>query len=107
MIAWFYENAKTHMLKHSRMYSSFQLDIGSEDFKQVFVTHRNAVTTAMKKTLQTIGCYGRKKEEMLREDVGRNLTLSLHSSFSVNIETVNALHCCKQRVEEQWCCRTA
>ena len=46
MTAWLYEYAKKHMEKHSRMYSSYQIDIGSEAFKQAFIRHRNAVKTA-------------------------------------------------------------
>ena len=51
MTAWLYEYAKKHMSKHSRVYSAFQLDIGAGAFKQAFVTHRNAVTTAVKREL--------------------------------------------------------
>ena len=50
MTAWLYEFAKKHMSKHSRVYSAFQLDIGAGAFKLAFVTHRNAVTTAVKRT---------------------------------------------------------
>ena len=38
----------------------------------------------------------------------RNVTLLLHNSFCPNRETsVDPLPCCKQRVEEQKCWRTA
>ena len=47
LTAWLYESAKTHMSKHSRVYSWYQIDIGLEAFKRAFVTHRNAVTTAV------------------------------------------------------------
>ena len=50
MTAWLYEYAKKHMSKHSRVYSAYQLNIGSGAFKRAFVTHRNAVTTAVKRT---------------------------------------------------------
>ena len=43
----------------SRVYSSYQMDIGSEAFKRAFVKHRNAVTTAVKRTSKTNGCDGR------------------------------------------------
>ena len=49
MTAWLYEYAKKHMSKHGRVYSGYQLDIGAGAFKRIFVTHRNAVTTAVKK----------------------------------------------------------
>ena len=48
MTAWLYEYAKKHMSKHGRVYSGYQLDIGARAFKRAFVTHRNAVTTAVK-----------------------------------------------------------
>ena len=67
-----------HMLKHSRLYSSFQLDIGSEVFKRAFVAHRNAVTTAVKRILKRIDCDGKEREVMLKEDLERNVALRLH-----------------------------
>ena len=90
------------------MYSAYQLNIGAGAFKQVFVTHRKAVTTSVKKTSRTIECNGREKEEMLKEDLERNLTLCLHDSFCRNRESnVDPLPGCKQRVEEQKWWRTA
>ena len=51
---------------------------------------------------------GREKEEMLKEDLERNVTLCLHNSFCRNRESnVDPLPCCKQRVEKQKCWRTA
>ena len=37
-----------HMSKHSRVCSWHRMDIGSGTFKRAFVTHRIAVTTAVK-----------------------------------------------------------
>ena len=108
MTAWLYEYAKKHTLKHSRVYSAYQLDIGAEAFKRAFVTHRNTVTTAVKRTSRTSECDGREKEEMLKEDLERNVTMCLHNSFCRNRDSnVDTLLCCKQRVEEQKCWRTA
>ena len=108
MNAWLYEYAKKHMSKHSRVYSAYQLDIGSGTFKRAFATHRNAVSTAVKRMSRTSDCDGREREEMLKEDLERNVTLCLHNSFCRNIETnEDLLPCCKQRVEEQKCWRTA
>ena len=45
MTACLYEYAKKHMSKHSRVYSSFQLDIGPEAFKRDFATHQFALIT--------------------------------------------------------------
>ena len=82
----------------------YQLDIGAEAFKRVFVTHRNAVTTSVKRNSRTNERNGREKEEMLKEYLERNVTLCLHNSICRNRESnVDPLPCCKQRVEEQKC----
>ena len=108
MTAWLYEYAKKHMSKHGRVYSEYQLDIGAGAFKRALVTHRNAVTTAVKRISRTSERSGKKKAEMLKEDLERNVTLCLHNSFCRNRESnVDPLPCCKQRVEEQKCWRTA
>ena len=60
------------------------------------------------RTSRTSESNGREKEEMLKKDLERNITLCLHNSFCRNRESnVDPLPCCKQRVEEQKCCRTA
>ena len=108
MTAWLYEYAKKHMSKHGRVYSEYQLDIGAGAFKRSLVTHRNAVTTAVKRISRTSERSGNEKAEMLKEDLERNVTLCLHNSFCRNRESnVDPLPCCKQRVEEQKCWRTA
>ena len=72
------------------------------------MTHRNAVTTIVKRISRTSERSGKEKEEMLREDLERNVTLCLHNSFWRNRESnVDPLPFCKQRVEEQKCWRTA
>ena len=73
MTAWLYEYAKMHMSKHSRVYSAYQLDIGAGAFKRAFVTQRNAVTTAVKRTSKTMDCDGTEREEMLKEDLETNV----------------------------------
>ena len=104
LTAWLYEYAKKHMLKHGRVYSTYQLDIGAGGFKRAFVTHRNAVTTAVKRISRMSERDGREKEEILKEGLKRNVTLCLHSSFYRNRESnVDPLPCCKQWVEEQKC----
>ena len=108
MTAWLYDYAKKHMSKHDRVYSGYQLDIGAGAFKRAFVTHRNAVTTAGMRISRTSERSEKEKEEMLKEDLERNLTLCLHNSFCRNRESnVIPIPCCKQRVEEQKCWRTA
>ena len=68
------------------------------------LANRNAVTTAVKRISKKSECDGIEKEEMLKEDLERNVTLCLHNSFCRNRESKP---CCKQRVEEQKCWRTA
>ena len=75
------------MSKHDRVNSGFQLDIGVGAFKRAFVTHRNAVTTAVKRIARTSERSGKEKEEMLKEDLERNVTLCLHNSFCRNRES--------------------
>ena len=84
MTSWLYEYAKKHMSKQSRVYSAYQLDIGAGAFKRTFVTHRNAVTTAVERTSRTSECGGRGREEMLKEGLERNVTLCLHNIFGRN-----------------------
>ena len=72
------------------------------------MTHWNAVITAVKRIYRTSDCNGREKEEVFKEVLERNVTLCLHNSFCRNRESnVDPLPCCKQRVEEQKCWRTA
>ena len=59
MTAWLYEYAKKHMSKHIRVYSAYQLDSVAGAFKRAFVIHRNAVTTAVKRTSRTSEYYRR------------------------------------------------
>ena len=79
------------MSKHSRVYSAYQLEIGAGAFKRAFLTHRNAVTTAVKRTSRTSEFDGREKEEMLKEDLEINVTLCLLNSFCRNIEKLTLI----------------
>ena len=89
---WFRAYMTTSLYKHSRLYSSYQLNIGSVAFKCAFVTHRNAVTNAVEKTFETVDFVGREQEEMFKEDLERKLTWCLCNSFYKNRENaVNSL----------------
>ena len=102
LTARLYEYAKKYMSMHGRLYSVYQLDIGAGAFKRAFVTQRNAVTTTVKRISRTSERDGREKEEMLKEDMERNVTLCFHNSFFRNRESnIDPLPCFKQRVEEQ------
>ena len=63
MTAGLYEYAKNYMPKHIRVYSSYQMDIELEAFNRAFVTHRKAVSTALKRTLMTTDGDGREKKK--------------------------------------------
>ena len=63
MTARLYENAKKHMSKHGRGYSEYQLDIGAG----AFVTHRNAVTTAVRRTSRTSEPSERRRKRCRRK----------------------------------------
>ena len=49
MTSWMYEREKRHMSRNTEAYQSFQLDIGPGAYKRALLTHRNAVTTAVKR----------------------------------------------------------
>ena len=68
MTAWLYEYAKKHMSKHGRVYSGYQLDIGAGAFKRTFVSHRNAVTTAVKRISRTSERSGKGKAESVSQE---------------------------------------
>ena len=96
------------MSKHSRVYSAYQLEIGAGAFKLAFVTHRNSVTTAVKRTSGTIECDGWEKKRNVKGRLGEKRDVVPHNSFCRNGESnVDPLPCCKQRVEEQKCWTTA
>ena len=52
-----------------------------------FLTRQNAVTTAVKRISRVSERDGKEKEEMLKEDLERNVTLCLHFSFCRNRES--------------------
>ena len=60
------------------------------------------MTTAVKRTSRTNDCDGREKEEMLKVDQKRNVTLCFHEPFCRNRETsVDPLHSCKKWVVQK------
>ena len=104
MTSWMYERAKRHMSRNTEAYQSFQLDIGPGAYKRAFLTHRNAVTTAVKRVAGTPCVTEDEKKEVLRADLERNVGLCLHNSFCRNREqkvNVDLLPCCKPRLLEQ------
>ena len=86
MTSWMYERAKRHMSRNTEDYQSFQLDIGPGAYKRAFLTHRNAVTTAVKRVAGAPCVTEDEKKEVLRADLERNVSLCLHNSFCRNRE---------------------
>ena len=104
MTSWMYERAKCHMSRNTEAYQCFQLDIGPGAYKRIFLTHRNAVTTAVKRASGPPCVTEAENREVLRADLERNVSLCLHNSFCRNREqklNVDFLPCCKPRLLEQ------
>ena len=77
MTSWMYERAKLHMSRNKEAYQSCQLDIGPGANKRAFITHRNAVTTAVKRVAGAPCVTEAEKREVLRADLERNVSLRL------------------------------
>ena len=104
MTAWVYERAKRHMSRNTEAYQFFQLDIGPGAYKRAFLTHRNAVTTAVKRVAGMSCTTEQVKKVVLRADLERKVSLCLHNSLCGNREqkmNMDLLPCCKQRLLEQ------
>ena len=104
MTSRMYERAKRHMTRNREAYQSFQLDIGPGAYKRAFLTHRNAVTTAVKRVAGAPCVTDTEKREVLRADLERSVSLCLHNSFCRSREqkvNVDLLPCCKPRLLEQ------
>ena len=102
--SWMYERAKRHMSRNTEEYQSLQLDIGPGSYKRAFLTHRNVVTTAVKRVAGAPCVTETEKREVLRADLERNVSLCLHNSFCRNREqkvNVDLLPCCKPRLLER------
>ena len=71
MTSWMYERAKRLMSRNTEAYQSFQLNIGPEAYMRAFLTHRNAVTTALKRVIGKPCVTETEKREVLRADLER------------------------------------
>ena len=104
MTSWIYERAKRRMSSNTEAYQPSQLNIGPGAYKRVFLTHRNAVTTAVKRVAGTPCVTDQEKKDVLQAELERNVSLRLHSSFCRNREqkvNKDLLPCCKPRLLEQ------
>ena len=104
MTSWMYEHAKRHISRNTEAYQPFQLDIGAGAYRRAFLTHRNVVTTAVKRVAGAPCQTQVEKGELLQADLERNVSLCLHNNFCRNREqkvNVDLLPCCKPRLLEQ------
>ena len=101
MTSWMYKCAKIHVSRNTEAYRYFQLDKGLGAYKRASLTHRNAVTTAVKRVAGASSVTETEKREVLRADLERNVSLCLHNSFCRNREpkvNMDLLTCCKPRL---------
>ena len=56
-------------------YSSFQLDKGPGAYNRAFLTHRNDVTTAVKRVARKSCTTEKERKEVLQADLERNVTI--------------------------------
>ena len=104
MTSWMYESANSHMSRNTEAYHSFQLDIGPGAYRRAFLTHRKAVTTAVKRVAGAPCVTEIETREVLRADLGRSVSLCLQNSFCRNRAqkvNVDLPPCCRPRLLEQ------
>ena len=92
------------MSRNTEAYQSLQLKIGPGTHKRALLTHRNAVTTAVKRVTGAPCVTEAEKREVLQADLERNVSLCLPNSFYRNREqkvNVDLLPSCKPRLLEQ------
>ena len=102
MTAWVF--FKPHMSQNMEAHQSFQLNIVPGVYKEAFLMHRNAVTTAVKRVAGMSCTTESKNKEVLQADLEQNVSLCLHNSFCRIREqkvNVNLAPCCKQRLQKQ------
>ena len=74
------------MSRNTEAYQSFLLDIGPGAYTRALLTHRNAVTTEVKRVAGMSCPTEQVKREVLQADLERNVSLCLHNSFCWNRE---------------------
>ena len=90
------------MRKHQKDYRQFLAEIGPEAFKRTLLTHRNGITTVWKRIGKVSRDNTIAKESILKEDLAKNMSLSLHHSFCLNRELkVKKLPSQLRRLQEQ------
>ena len=102
LTSWLYLVTKDHMRKHQKECRQFQAEIGPDAFKRPLLTHRNAITTGLKRVGRVSRDNSRARESILEEDLAKNISMSLHNSFCLNRESkVKSLPNQSKRLQEQ------
>ena len=83
LTSWLYTMTKDRMKKHQNEYRQFLAEIGLEAFRRYLLTHRNAITTCWER-VGRVSRDNTKARESILEDLAKNVSLSLHSSFCMN-----------------------
>ena len=88
--------------KHQKEYRQFLAEIGPEAFKRPLLTHRNAITTGLKRVVSVSRDNTKARESILEEDLAKNVSLNLHKSFCLNRESkLEALPNQVKRLQEE------
>ena len=100
--SWLYTVTKDHMKKHQKEYRQFLAENGPEAFKKPLLTHRNTINTGWKRVIGVSRDNTKARESILEEDLAKNVSLSLHNSFSRNRESkLKGLPNQAKRIQEQ------
>ena len=102
LTSWLYMVTKDHMKKYQKEYRQFLAAIGPEAFMRPLLTHRNAITTGWKRVGRVSRDNTKAREPILEKDLAKNVSLSMHNSFSLNRESkVKSLPNQAKRLQEQ------
>ena len=97
--------SKNHMKntrKSTVRKSTVLAEIGPEAFQRLLLTHRNGITTGWKRVDRVLRDKTKARETILKENPAKNVSLSLHYSFCLNIESkVKSLSNQTRRLQEQ------
>ena len=74
------------MKKHQKVYHQLLAEIGPEAFKRPLLTHRNEITTGWKRVSKVPGDNTKARESIRKEDLAKDVSLSIHHSFCLNRE---------------------
>ena len=75
MTSWTYERAKRHMSTSPDAYQAFQLNIQPGAYSRAFLTHRNAVITAVKWMAGMPCTTENEKKDVVRDELERKVSL--------------------------------